>query len=54
MNKTNIFWKKGRLPECRNQAPDTGQASRSDTEMKHPQTQDITGKNEGGADAFAF
>lgn len=54
MNKTNIFWKKGRFPECRNQAPDTEEASRSDTEMKHPQTQDIMRRNESRADALAF
>lgn len=43
-----------RLPEYRNQAPDTEQALWADTEMKHLKTLDIMRKNEGRADAFAF
>lgn len=35
-------------------SPDTERALRADTEMKYPKTQDITRKNEGRADAFAF
>ena len=35
-------------------SPDTEQAPRADTEMKHPKTQDVMREQEGRADAFAF